>query len=133
MVIQVNEISESELRSVSGTRGIWDREGIKGFAKELSETYPNKVIGMPLETVGKSEGFYNKFYKGTNRIKYISYYCRKYLLEAFQVLDIPADVRTNKNTILVQLKSNGSEVVPDDAEVEGSEDDSDSVDEEDSD
>jgi bacteriocin-like protein len=104
-MIEVKELSESELRTVTGGRGVWDKEGIRGFAKELIENYPGKVIGMPLESMGKSEGFYNKFYKGTHKIKYISYYCRKYLLEAFQALEIAADVRTNKNTILVQLKS----------------------------
>ena len=114
-MIDVHEVSETELKNVS-SRGIWDKTGIVDFAKELSVSYPNKVIGMPLESTGtdsKSEGFYNKFYKGAKRIKYINYYCRKYLIEAFKELNVPVDVRTNKNTLLVSLNNHSDNVEAD--------------------
>jgi hypothetical protein len=103
--LEISEMDESDLKATSGRSGVWDHSGILAFAKELGEKYPGKVIGMPLESLGtgKSEGFFNKFYKGAKKIKYISYYCRKHLLEAFTSIGIAADVRTNKNTLLVQL------------------------------
>jgi len=107
--MEIREISEAEFNSLSGSRGKWDTAGILNFAKELSEKYPNKVISMPLETVEDDEGFYNKFYKGVGRIKYINYYCRKRLMEAFETLGVEADVKTAKNSLLVQLRNSAGE------------------------
>ena len=107
--MEINEISKAEFNACGGSRGKWDSEGINAFAIEMSEKYKNKVIGMPLESVSKDgkkiEGFWNKYYNGTRKIKYIGYYCRKRLVEAFETLNISADVRTAKNQLLIQFRS----------------------------
>ena len=108
-MVEVKELSEAEFNSAGGSRGVWDNVGILEFAKELAEKYPNKVIGMPLESVSKDgkkiEGFYSKFYKGPRKIKYIGYYCKKRLTEAFEQLGIPAFVRQSRSQILIQFAS----------------------------
>lgn len=107
--IAVTELSEAEFQTVGGSRGRWDSPGILDFAKELSQEYPNKVVGMPLESISrdgkKIDGFYSQFYKGPRKIKYIGYYCRKRLIEAFETLKIEADVRISKNQLLIQFRS----------------------------
>jgi len=113
--MDVKEMSEADLK-VTSSRGVWDKEGILDFAKELNESYPGKVLGMPLETIGNNEGFFNKFYRGTKKIKYIAYYCKKHLTEAFRSLEINADVRTTKNTLLVSLRSQAQPVEEEDTE-----------------
>ena len=113
MEIEVNELTTAEFGSAGGSRGTWNDTGILEFAKELSKDYPNKVIGLALESVEKDgrtiEGFYNKFYNGANKIKYIGYYCRKRLSDAFNTLGITADVKQTKNQLLVQLRGQAEE------------------------
>lgn len=107
MEINVSEVPKESFGAMTG-KGSWDRTGISAFASELATKYKGKCVSMPLETVTSKEGkeikgFYNQYYKGLNRIKYINYYCRKNLMEAFEVLGLKALVKTNKTNILIQL------------------------------
>jgi len=116
-MIDVHEVSETELKSVK-SHGVWDHSGIIEFAKDLSVNHPNKVVGMPIENAeigsdGKPKGFYNNYYLNNKRIQHINHYCRKHLEEAFKELKIPADVRTNKNTLLVSLNNHSDSVEAD--------------------
>ena len=113
-MIDVQEVSEIELKSVK-SHGVWDHSGIIEFARDLSVNHPNKVVGMPIENAeigsdGKPKGFYNNYYLNNKRIQHINHYCRKHLEEAFKELKIPADVRTNKNTLLVSLNNHSDSV-----------------------
>ena len=108
MEIQVSEVPKESFGAMSGGKGVWDKTGMLEFAKELSVKYKGKVVSMPLESVtgkdGKEvKGFFNQYYKGLNRIKYINYYCRKNLIEAFELIGFKALVKTNKTNILIQL------------------------------
>jgi len=114
-MIDVHEVSETELKSVK-SHGVWDHSGIIEFAKDLSVNHPNKVVGMPIENAeigsdGKPKGFYNNYYLNNKRIQHINHYCRKHLEEAFKELNVPADVRTNKNTLLVSLNNSAAEEI----------------------
>ena len=108
--IEVKELTSGEFNTNGGSRGKWDQTGITDYAKELSKKYSNKVIGLPLEN------FYQEYYHGTHRIKYIGYYCRKRLIDAFEALNIKADVRQTKNQILISLKSEEVEADTDESE-----------------
>ena len=116
-MIDVHEASETELKSAK-SHGVWDHSGIIEFARDLSINHPNKVVGMPIENAeigsdGKPKGFYNNYYLNNKRIQHINHYCRKHLEEAFKELKIPADVRTNKNTLLVSLNNHSDSVEAD--------------------
>jgi hypothetical protein len=106
--INITEMTEESIKSV-GSRGTWDLIGINSFVAELSQKYSGKVIGMPLLSTDDSEGFYNKFYKGNKQIKYVNFYCRKHLLDAFKHANVNADVRTARNVLLINLKINQTE------------------------
>jgi hypothetical protein len=125
-------LSKAEFSATAGGRGKWDNQGIVSFAKDIASKYSNKVVGLPLETfndrAGKPiEGFYNRYYLGSGRIKYINYYCRKRLIEAFETLGIKAAVRTAKNQILIQL---GEKMVKDTEDIEEPNEDTDVEDDE---
>ena len=125
-MLEIQEISNESFGSIGG-RGRWNTEGILNMAKRLSEKHAGKTIAMPLMNTKvdgtQVDGFYEQFYNGTGRIKYIGYYCKSRLTEAFKMLNIEASVKAaeSKNRLLIQFMqsspvSSDTEEVDDEAD-----------------
>lgn len=95
---ELNAVDITETEFNEGTRGKWNEEEIIETAKNISEN--GNTVKIPIEDFYKSHRTDN----GNKEIKYMSYYCRKKLTEAFEKLKIDAEVKTSNGFIKVSIK-----------------------------
>lgn len=88
--MEIQEITKEEVGKIV-IRSKWKQKEMLTFARDLHEQYNGKIVKISMDD------FYNDFYSGENRIKYINYYCKKHLQECFKDLDINTIVSTTKD------------------------------------
>ena len=76
-------------------RGAWNDSAIKAFLEEHAE--PQKAIELSITD------FYSEFYTGSKQIKYMSYYCRKHLLDCMKELNIAGTAVAVKEDLRIRF------------------------------